>query len=110
MPRKATPHDAAHDPTAGDIFEDLRAVVRDAEQLLRATDGQAGEKIAEIRARAEESLGGAKERLRNTADAMEEKARTAARTTDDYVRDNPWRAVGIAAGVGFLLGLIGRRR
>jgi ElaB/YqjD/DUF883 family membrane-anchored ribosome-binding protein len=41
---------------------------------------------------------------------MEEKARTAARTTDDYVRDNPWRAVGIAAGVGFLLGLIGRRR
>ncbi len=110
MPRKANPDDAVHEATADDIIEDLRAVVRDAEALLRATEGHAGEKIAEIRARAEESLGSARERLRDVGEGIEERARSAARSTDGYVRENPWTAVAIAVGVGFLLGQIGRRR
>ncbi len=110
MPRKATPDDTVHEATAEDILEDLRAVVRDAEALLRATEGHAGERMEEIRARAEETLGNARERLRNVGEGIEERARTAARSTDTYVRENPWTAVAIAVGVGYLLGLVGRRR
>lgn len=102
--------DAAEPVTTDDLLEDLRAVVRDAEALLRATEGQAGEKIAEIRARAEESLGSAHERLQDAGDRIEAHARSAARSADTYVRENPWTAVAIAAGIGFLLASLGRRR
>jgi ElaB/YqjD/DUF883 family membrane-anchored ribosome-binding protein len=102
--------DAKERVTTGDLLEDLKAVMRDAEALLRATEGQAGEKIAEIRARAEETLGGARERLRGAGDEVEARARTAARSTDAYVRENPWTAVAVAVGIGYLLGQLGRRR
>jgi ElaB/YqjD/DUF883 family membrane-anchored ribosome-binding protein len=109
MAKKATHAGAEHETGADDFLDHLRAVVRDAEELLQATEGQASERIAEIRARAEETLGSAKERLREAGEGVEARARTAARTTDTYVRENPWMAVAIAAGIGFLLGL-GRRR
>jgi ElaB/YqjD/DUF883 family membrane-anchored ribosome-binding protein len=96
--------------TTEDILEDLRAVVRDADALLRATEGQAGEKIADIRAHAEESLGSARQRLSETGARFEAHARSAARSTDTYVRENPWTAVAIAVGIGFVLGNMGRRR
>ena len=110
MPKKATADASVHEPTVDDIVEDLRAVVRDAEALLHATEDHAGEKIAEIRARAKESMDSARERLRDVGAGVEARARSAARSTDDYVRENPWTAVAIAVGVGFLLGNIGRRR
>jgi len=96
--------------TTEDILEDLRAVVRDADALLRATEGQAGDKIADLRARAEESLGSARQRLSDAGARLEERARSAARSTDTYVHENPWTAVAIAAGIGYVLGNIGRRR
>jgi ElaB/YqjD/DUF883 family membrane-anchored ribosome-binding protein len=103
------PEDA--DPiTAGDILDDLRAVVRDAESLLRATEGQVGERVAEVRSRIEEKLEGAREQLHEAGADKAERVKTAARSTDTYVRENPWTAVAIAAGVGFLIGAIGRRR
>lgn len=103
-------HETADNVTVEDLMEDLKAVVQDAEQLLRETENQAGERIEEIRARAEASLGGAKERLRAAGADLGTRAREAGRTADDYVHENPWPAIGIAAGVGFLLGLLGRRR
>ena len=96
--------------TTEDILEDLRAVVRDADALLRATEGQAGERIADIRARAEESLGSARQRLSDAGARIEEHARSAARSTDTYVRENPWTAVAVAVGIGYVLGNMGRRR
>jgi len=106
----AEKQDTTAQVTTEDILEDLRAVVRDAEALLRATEGQAGERIAELRARAEESLGNARERLRGAGARLEEHARSAAHSTDTYVRENPWTAVAIAAGIGYVLGNLGRRR
>jgi ElaB/YqjD/DUF883 family membrane-anchored ribosome-binding protein len=103
--------DRPSDPvTVEALFDDLRAVVRDAEALLKATEGQVGERIAEVRARAEQSLGSARERLQEAGAGMETRARSALRSTDTYVRENPWTAVAIAAGIGFLLGSLGRRR
>lgn len=92
------------------LIDDLTAVVRDAESLLRATAAQTGDKVEEIRARAQESVRAAKERLATIEDQALEHARALAGDADDYVRDNPWQAVGIAAGIGLVLGLLMSRR
>lgn len=86
------------------LAADLRAVIDDTEELLKATAGQAGEKIHAARARAEETLRTARARLVELGEAGAEKAKAAAKATDVYVHENPWQAVGVAAGVGFLLG------
>ena len=92
------------------LIRDFKVVIDDAEALLRATANQGGEAIAAVRAKAEESLANAKVKMTEAQDALIEKARVAARATDDYVHKNPWRAVGAAAGVGLVIGLlIGRR-
>lgn len=88
------------------LMQDLQLVVADAEELLRATAGQAGEKVNVARERIQESLSAAKVRLEDAEEAMMEKTREAARATDEYVHDNPWRAVGIAAGVGLVVGML----
>lgn len=88
------------------LMQDLQLVVSDAEELLRATAGQAGEKVNVARERIQENLNAAKARLEVAQEAMVEKTRQAARVTDEYVHDNPWRAVGIAAGVGLVVGML----
>ena len=96
--------------TKDKLVQDLKIVISDAEDLLRATASQAGEKAAAARAKIQDSLHSAKIKLAEAEDIMIDKTRQAARATDEYVHDNPWRAVGIAAGVGLLIGLlIGRR-
>jgi ElaB/YqjD/DUF883 family membrane-anchored ribosome-binding protein len=91
------------------LMEDLRAVVADAEELLKATASQTGERIVAARAKAEESLKAAKARLAEQEGAVMAKTRAAAKATEDYVRANPWKAVGIAAGAGFVLCLLATR-
>lgn len=85
------------------LVADVKILTADVEELMRATAAQSGEKIAAARARLEVAL----------ADARESAVlhgRAAVESTDRYVRENSWTAVGIAAGVGLLLGLlIGRR-
>lgn len=93
------------------LMNDLRVVVADAEELLRATAGQAGEKASAVRERIQENVNAAKQRLASAeADALEH-AKQAAKVTDEYVHDNPWTAIGVAASVGVIVGmLIGRGR
>lgn len=94
----------------GQLMEDLRVVVEDAEALLKATAGQAGERVEQARSRAEESVRAARERLGELEGEVRLRAREAARTTDRYVHENPWGAIGMAAGIGFILGLLSGRR
>ncbi len=96
--------------TVDKLLEDLQTVVADAEGLLKATAHQAGEKIDEARAKATESLAAARERLEEVKDDAIQQARAAVSTGEEYVRRNPWQAIGIAAGVGLLIGLLLRRR
>ena len=88
------------------LMEDLRLVVTDAEELLRATAGQAGEKVAAARARAAESIDAAKARIAQAGYAAAAQTREAAKVADDYVHDNPWAAVGVAAAVGVVIGIL----
>lgn len=97
--------------TAGEIgkeklMQDFRAVVADAEELLRATAGQAGEKATAARERIQENLVAAKARLAAAEDAVVAKTKQAANATDEYVHENPWKAVGIGAGIGLIIGML----
>ena len=89
---------------------DLRNVLSDMEDYLRATASQTGEKIGALRERLQDQMQRAKERLADTREVVVDKTKEAARATDDYVHENPWHAVGVAAAVGLVIGLlIGRR-
>jgi len=92
------------------LVTDMKVVIADAEEILRATAGAAGEKMGEMRTKIEASLRDAKMRLADAEAAVLDKAKAAANATDDFVHDHPWQAVGVAAAVGLALGvLIGRR-
>jgi ElaB/YqjD/DUF883 family membrane-anchored ribosome-binding protein len=92
------------------LVQDLKIVISDAEELLRATASTAGERVAAAREKVQGSLDRAKFKLAEVEDILIDKGKQAARVTDDYVRENPWQAVGIAAGVGVLIGLLISRR
>jgi ElaB/YqjD/DUF883 family membrane-anchored ribosome-binding protein len=92
------------------LIADMKVVVADAEELLRATAGQAGDKVSELRGKIQNNLGKAKASLADAQAAVVDKAKEVGHVTDEYVKDNPWQSVGIAAGIGLIVGiLIGRR-
>lgn len=92
------------------LVADLKVVVTDAEELLAATAHQTGEKIAALRERAQENLRVARIKLADAEEAVRAKTRAVAKATDNYVHEHPWKSIGVAAGVGLVIGLlIGRR-
>jgi ElaB/YqjD/DUF883 family membrane-anchored ribosome-binding protein len=92
------------------LISDVKVVIADAEELLKATAHDVSEKAAVARKKIEENLKVAKAKLHEAEQALIHKTKEAAKATDAYVHENPWQAVGAAAGVGLLLGLlIGRR-
>lgn len=98
------------DVTKEQLIRDFKVVVSDAEALLKATAGQGGEAVAAVRAKAEESLAAAKERMHEAQAELLVRSKAAAKATDEYVHTHPWQAIGIGAGIGLVVGLlIGRR-
>ena len=96
--------------TKDKLAADLKVVIADAEELLRATASQAGEKVAAARVKIQESLDVAKVKLARVGEAGVDKAKEAARVTDDFVHEHPWKAVGIGAAVGMIVGMLISRR
>jgi ElaB/YqjD/DUF883 family membrane-anchored ribosome-binding protein len=92
------------------LMNDLKLVIADAEELLKLTAGQVGDKATEMRLRMQARMDQAKADLSSLQEIAVAKARDVGKATDNFVQDNPWRAVGIAAGVGLVVGmLVGRR-
>lgn len=92
------------------LVADFKVVVADAEALLKLTAEHGGEELAQVRARAGESLRAARLRLEDAGSALLGKSREAAGMADDYVHEFPWKAMGIAAGAGLMIGLLTGRR
>ncbi len=92
------------------LIEDFKALTADTEELLRATATQTGERASAARTRVEERLRAAKDAVGEFRDDVVERGRAAAETADRTVRDHPWESVAIAAGLGFLLGMLTARR
>lgn len=102
--------EAQNEVSKDKLVQDFKLVIADAEELLRATASQAGEKVAAARERIQDRLHTAKIKLAEAEEAVLIRTREAAKATDQFVHDKPWYAVGIAAGVGLIVGmLIGRR-
>jgi ElaB/YqjD/DUF883 family membrane-anchored ribosome-binding protein len=96
--------------TRDKLVADLKVVINDAEELLKITAGQAGDKAAAVRDRLQKTLEQTKVKLVEVENKAIDQTKAAARATDAYVHENPWKSIGIAAGVGLLFGLvIGRR-
>ncbi|MCK9986748.1 MAG: hypothetical protein AzoDbin1_03220 [Azoarcus sp.] len=92
------------------LVSDFKVVLSDAEELLKLTAGQAGDRLSEVRSRLGDRVLAAKDRIADVEAVALEQAKKVANATDDYVHKNPWQSVGIAAGVAFLLGLLSGRR
>lgn len=88
------------------LLQDMRIVVNDAEELLRATAGQAGEKVSAARDRIQANLAAAKTKLEEAERIIMDKTKQAATATDQYVHENPWKAVGVGAGIGLIIGML----
>jgi ElaB/YqjD/DUF883 family membrane-anchored ribosome-binding protein len=91
------------------LIADLKTVFNDADELLKAIASQASDKIAVARQRIEQSLIEGRKSLGDAEKALIQRSKEAADVADDYVRENPWSAVGIAAGIGIVIGLLMRR-
>ncbi|VVE34034.1 membrane protein [Pandoraea nosoerga] len=89
---------------------DIKTVLADAEDLLKQAANTTGERASELSDKALALLKQAKEKASDVQVVVVEKSKQAARATDDYVHDHPWQAVGIAAGIGVVIGLLLNRK
>jgi ElaB/YqjD/DUF883 family membrane-anchored ribosome-binding protein len=87
------------------LIEDVKVLTKDVQELLKATASVVGDRASDARGKVQESLKVAQEKLTQASAVARERSQAAVTATDVYVRDNPWSAVGVAAGIGFLLGL-----
>jgi ElaB/YqjD/DUF883 family membrane-anchored ribosome-binding protein len=92
------------------LMADFQTLVSDTEKLLAHTATLAGDQADELREQIHESLLKARETLQLTEESLRLRGKAAVTAAEDYVQSNPWQSVGIAAGVGFLLGLLATRR
>ena len=92
------------------LIGDFKALIAAAEDLIKATAGHEDGSLGLIRSKALDTLNNAKESLSSVEGDVTEKAKVVAERADEFVHRNPWEAVGVAAGLGLLIGLFIRRR
>jgi ElaB/YqjD/DUF883 family membrane-anchored ribosome-binding protein len=92
------------------LAADINAVLLDAEELLRQAGQATGEQANELRSRARATILRAKDSLYQAEQRAVERTKAAAQATDTWVHQHPWTAVGIAAGIAFLVGLAVNRK
>ena len=92
------------------LVDDLAAVLAEAEEMLKRAAVETGDKARDLRSQVETKLLRAKLRLQELEGEAVDRAKAAARATDDYVHGHPWQAVGVAAAIGLAIGLLLNRR
>jgi len=92
------------------LMSDLKSVIQDAESWLRNGSQMTGEELQAAKAKFERTLSNAKADLIRIEEAVVAKTKEAAKATDEYVQENPWKAVGIGAAAGLLVGLLISRK
>jgi len=92
------------------VVDQFSSVLTEAEDMLKRAANETGDKAKDLRAQVEAKLLAAKLQLQELQGVASDRAKEAARATDDYVHDHPWQVIGVAAGIGFLAGLLMNRR
>lgn len=98
------------EPSRTKLVDEFSTVLTEAEDMLKRAANETGEKAKDLRSQVEAKLLTAKLRLQELEGQAVDRAKEAARATDDYVHTHPWQAIGIAAGVGVAIGLLLNRR
>jgi ElaB/YqjD/DUF883 family membrane-anchored ribosome-binding protein len=88
------------------LVKDLKRVVGDADDLLHELGKASSDEFVSARTRIEASLCEAEARLREARSAFAQKARSAADVTQEYIKENPWKLVGVAAAAGLLFAIL----
>lgn len=96
--------------TRDKLIEDFKAVIKDTEDLIKATASQTGDKVATVRLRAEENLREARRKLDEMGNDVVARSKAAVKATDDLVHEKPWQSVAFATAVGVMLGMLISRR
>jgi ElaB/YqjD/DUF883 family membrane-anchored ribosome-binding protein len=94
--------DKARDKLVGD----LKTVINEAEGWLDGAKDQTGENVKAVKDKFIAALETAKKDLIKLEEDLLDRTKKAAKATDEYVQDNPWKAVGAGAVVGVLFGLL----
>lgn len=92
------------------ISREFQALISDAESLLKQTTGSASGQTEELRNRINANIERAKDLLKDSENSLRDQGQAARQATEDYLHEHPWQSLGIAAGVGFLLGLLSAPR
>jgi ElaB/YqjD/DUF883 family membrane-anchored ribosome-binding protein len=92
------------------LMSDLKTVIQDAEAWLRNGSHMTGEELQAAKAKFERTLSGAKDELIRLEETVVEKTKEAAKATDEYVHENPWKSAAIGATFGLLVGVLISRR
>jgi ElaB/YqjD/DUF883 family membrane-anchored ribosome-binding protein len=98
------------DQTRAKIADEFATAMSEAQDMLQRAASETGDRARDLRSQVETKLLHAKLRLQELEGEAVDRAKNAARATDDYVHDHPWQAIGIAAIVGFVVGLLMNRR
>jgi ElaB/YqjD/DUF883 family membrane-anchored ribosome-binding protein len=106
MDRAVNEFDRARSRIAGDF----RTMITDSEDLLKAAATVSGEGFAAARTKFEDRLKRAKATLADASQPVFDKTMESAAVADDYVRGNPWIAVGVAITAGVLIGFLAAKR
>jgi ElaB/YqjD/DUF883 family membrane-anchored ribosome-binding protein len=89
---------------------EIKSLIADVEDLMARIADLKDADVVRVRTKVQRAVDATKQSLADGADAIRQRAQTAAGTADDYVRDSPWQAVGIAALVGAIVGILATRR
>ena len=92
------------------LVDDIKAVVADAEELLRKARASSAEGYSAVRVELEDRLANSIVRLQEVQEELKSRAHQAAQAADEYVHDNPWKSMGYVAAAGLIVGLLATRR
>ena len=95
---------------ADQLIDEFKSLIADAEALIKATQDHPSETIGNLGNKALETISDAKKKISSFESDLADKAKVVAEGADDFVHRNPWEAIGVAAGLGLLIGLFIRRR
>lgn len=92
------------------LLHDMQTVIRDAEVLLKSSTLPASEEFKSAKERFENTLRNAKDEALRIERLIVDKTKDAVHTTDNYVKDHPWQAVGLSSAIGLVIGLLISRK
>ena len=89
---------------------EIKNLIADVEDLMAKIAYLKDADVARVRGKVQRAVDATKQSLADGADSIRQHAQNVASTADDYVRDSPWQAIGIAALVGAVVGILATRR